>query len=184
MVRNDRWIKGQALNGMIRPFEPGLVREGIISYGVSSYGYDIRVGRDFKIFKASPGALIDPKNFGSEFMEEATDMDSCIIPPNSFALAKSVEYFNIPRDVLALCIGKSTYARAGINVNITPLEPEWCGQLTIEIANSTPVPVRIYSEEGIAQLIFLKAEEECETSYCDRGGKYQWQEGITLPRVD
>ena len=182
MIRNDRWIKKMAYKGMIEPFEEGLVREGVISYGVSSYGYDMRVADEFKIFTNINSTVVDPKNFDSKSFVEFRG-DVCIIPPNSFVLARSVEYFRIPRDVLVLCIGKSTYARCGIIVNVTPLEPSWEGFVTIEISNTTPLPAKIYVNEGIAQLIFLKAEEECEVSYADRKGKYQAQQGIVLPKI-
>jgi dCTP deaminase len=182
MIRNDRWIKKMAYKGMIEPFEEGLVREGVISYGVSSYGYDMRVADEFKIFTNINSTVVDPKNFDSKSFVEFRG-DVCIIPPNSFVLARSVEYFRIPRDVLVLCIGKSTYARCGIIVNVTPLEPSWEGFVTIEISNTTPLPAKIYANEGIAQLIFLKAEEECEVSYADRKGKYQAQQGIVLPKI-
>lgn len=182
MVRNDRWIKQMARKGMIEPFEEGLVREGVISYGVSSYGYDMRIADEFKIFTNINNTVVDPKNFDPKSFVEFKGQ-VCIIPPNSFALARSVEYFRIPRDVLVICIGKSTYARCGIIVNVTPLEPMWEGFLTIEISNTTPLPAKIYANEGIAQLIFLKAEEECEVSYADRKGKYQAQQGIVLPKI-
>lgn len=182
MVRNDRWIKKMAHNGMIEPFEEGLIREGVISYGVSSYGYDMRIADEFKIFTNINNTVVDPKNFDPKSFVEFKG-EVCIIPPNSFALARSVEYFRIPRDVLVICIGKSTYARCGIIVNVTPLEPMWEGYLTIEISNTTPLPAKIYANEGIAQLIFLKAEEECEISYADRKGKYQAQQGIVLPKI-
>ncbi len=182
MVRNDRWIKEMAQKGMIEPFEEGLIREGVISYGVSSYGYDMRVADEFKIFTNINNTVVDPKNFDPKSFVEFKG-DVCIIPPNSFALARSVEYFRIPRDVLVLCIGKSTYARCGIIVNVTPLEPAWEGFVTIEISNTTPLPAKIYANEGIAQLIFLKSEEECEISYADRKGKYQAQQGIVLPKI-
>ncbi len=182
MVRNDLWIKEMAQKGMIEPFEEGLIREGVISYGVSSYGYDMRVADEFKIFTNINNTVVDPKNFDPKSFVEFKG-DVCIIPPNSFALARSVEYFRIPRDVLVLCIGKSTYARCGIIVNVTPLEPAWEGFVTIEISNTTPLPAKIYANEGIAQLIFLKSEEECEISYADRKGKYQAQQGIVLPKI-
>ncbi|HOA83720.1 MAG TPA: dCTP deaminase [Thermodesulfovibrio thiophilus] len=182
MVRNDRWIKQMARKGMIEQFEEGLVREGVISYGVSSYGYDMRVADEFKIFTNINNTVVDPKDFDPKSFVEIKG-NVCIIPPNSFALARSVEYFRIPRDVLVICIGKSTYARCGIIVNVTPLEPMWEGFLTIEISNTTPLPAKIYANEGIAQLIFLKAEEECEVSYADRKGKYQAQQGIVLPKI-
>jgi len=182
MVRNDRWIKEMACKGMIEPFEQGLVREGVISFGVSSYGYDMRVADEFKIFTNINNTVVDPKNFDPKSFVEFKG-EVCIIPPNSFALARSVEYFRIPRDVLVICIGKSTYARCGIIVNVTPLEPAWEGFVTLEISNTTPLPAKIYANEGIAQLIFLKAEEECEVSYADRKGKYQAQQGIVLPKI-
>lgn len=182
MVRNDRWIREMARKGMIEPFEEGLVREKVISYGISSYGYDMRVADEFKIFTNINNTIVDPKNFDPKSFVEFKG-EACIIPPNSFALARSVEYFRIPRDVLVLCIGKSTYARCGIIVNVTPLEPSWEGFVTIEISNTTPLPAKIYANEGIAQLIFLKAEEECEVSYADRKGKYQAQQGIVLPKI-
>ncbi|MEN2994134.1 MAG: dCTP deaminase [Thermodesulfovibrio sp.] len=182
MVKNDRWIKEMARKGMIEPFEEGLVREGVISYGVSSYGYDMRVADEFKIFTNINNTVVDPKNFDPKSFVEFKG-DVCIIPPNSFALARSVEYFRIPRDVLVLCIGKSTYARCGIIVNVTPLEPEWEGYVTIEISNTTPLPAKIYANEGIAQLIFIKADDVCEVSYADRKGKYQAQKGIVLPKI-
>ncbi|MCS7215105.1 MAG: dCTP deaminase [Thermodesulfovibrio sp.] len=182
MVRNDRWIKDMARKGMIEPFEDGLVREGVISYGVSSYGYDMRVADEFRIFTNINNTVVDPKNFDPKSFVEFKG-DICIIPPNSFALARSVEYFRIPRDVLVLCIGKSTYARCGIIVNVTPLEPAWEGFVTIEISNTTPLPAKIYANEGIAQLIFIKSEEECQISYADRKGKYQAQKGIVLPKI-
>ncbi|MCS7163786.1 MAG: dCTP deaminase [Thermodesulfovibrio sp.] len=182
MVRNDRWIREMARKGMIEPFEEGLVREGVISYGVSSYGYDMRVADEFKIFTNINNTVVDPKNFDPKSFVEFKG-EVCIIPPNSFALARSVEYFRIPRDVLVLCIGKSTYARCGIIVNVTPLEPEWEGYVTIEISNTTPLPAKIYANEGIAQLIFIKADDVCEVSYADRKGKYQAQKGIVLPKI-
>lgn len=182
MVRNDRWIREMARKGMIEPFEESLVREGVISYGVSSYGYDMRVADEFRIFTNINSTIVDPKNFDPKSFVEFKG-DACIIPPNSFALARSVEYFRIPRDVLVLCIGKSTYARCGIIVNVTPLEPCWEGYVTIEISNTTPLPAKIYANEGIAQLVFLRAEEECEVSYADRKGKYQAQRGIVLPKI-
>lgn len=182
MVRNDAWIKAMAEKGMIEPFEPNQIRKGVISYGVSSYGYDMRVADEFKIFTNINNTIVDPKNFDPQSFVEFKGRE-CIIPPNSFALARSVEYIRVPRDVLVICIGKSTYARCGIVVNVTPLEPEWEGYVTIEISNTTPLPAKIYANEGIAQLIFLKAEEMCETSYADKKGKYQKQVGIVLPRI-
>jgi dCTP deaminase len=166
----------------IEPLAEGPVCSGVISYGVSSYGYDVRVGRHFKVFTNVYGAVIDPKRFDpSAFVD--IEGDHCVIPPNSFALAETVEYFEIPRDILAVCLGKSTYARCGIIVNITPLEPEWRGKITIEISNTTPLPAKIYAGEGIAQILFFRAEAVCRTSYADKKGKYQDQKGLTLPIV-
>lgn len=166
----------------IEPFAEGALRPGIISYGVSSYGYDVRVGRKFKIFTNVRCAVVDPKNFDpASFVDH--EGDYCLIPPNSFALAETVEYFEIPRDILCICLGKSTYARCGIIVNVTPLEPEWRGKVTIEISNTTPLPAKIYSGEGIAQILFLKAEAVCQVSYGDKRGKYQDQKGLMLPVV-
>lgn len=182
MVKNDVWIREMARKGMIEPFNESQKREGVISYGVSSYGYDMRVGDRFKIFTEINATVVDPKNFdANSFIDYQGDV--CIIPPNSFALASSVEYFRIPRDVLVICLGKSTYARCGLVVNVTPLEPEWEGHVTIEISNTTPLPARIYANEGIAQLLFIQAAEICEVSYKDKAGKYQAQQGITLPRL-
>ena len=167
---------------MIEPFEAGQRREGVISYGLSSYGYDIRVAPEFKVFTNVHNALVDPKHFDpSSFVDIAAD--TCIIPPNSFALARTTEYFRIPRDTLVICVGKSTYARCGIIVNVTPLEPTWCGYLTLEISNTTPLPAKIYANEGIAQLLFFKGDEEPEVAYADRHGKYQDQVGVTLPKL-
>lgn len=170
--------------GMIEPFEPGQIRTGqdgrMISYGTSSYGYDVRCSSEFKIFTNINSAIVDPKSFDqSSFVD--VHQDVCIIPPNSFALARTVEYFRIPRDVLVICLGKSTYARCGIIVNVTPLEPEWEGHVTLEFSNTTPLPAKIYANEGVAQMLFIGADEVCETSYRDRGGKYQGQKGVTLP---
>jgi len=182
-IRNDRWIRTKSEEaGMIEPFEPGQVRNGAISYGVSSYGYDIRVAPEFKVFTNVHNVIVDPKRFDDRSFVDVNG-DSCIIPPNSFALARTVEYFRIPRDTLVLCVGKSTYARCGIIVNVTPLEPSWEGHLTLEISNTTPLPAKIYANEGIAQLIFFQGDEEPETAYADRGGKYQNQRGVTLPRM-
>lgn len=167
---------------MIEPFADRLVREGVISYGLSSMGYDIRVADEYKIFTNINSTVVDPKSFDPRSFVDFQG-DVCIIPPNSFALVRSLEYFRIPRAVLGLCVGKSTYARCGIVVNMTPLEAEWQGYLTIEISNTTPLPAKIYSNEGIAQVIFFQSEEVCEVSYADRGGKYQFQRGITIPRV-
>jgi len=186
-IHSDQWIRQMAKErGMIEPFEDGLVRKNgggsVISYGLSSYGYDLRVADEFKVFTNVFNTVVDPKNFDPKsFVDVQTDC--CIVPPNSFALARSVEYFRIPRDVLTLCVGKSTYARCGIIVNVTPFEPEWEGHVTLEISNTTPLPARIYAGEGLAQVLFLAAHEPCETSYRDRGGKYQSQRGITVPRM-
>jgi dCTP deaminase len=166
----------------IVPLAEAAVRPGTISYGITSYGYDVRVGRNFKVFTNVYGAVVDPKNFSpSAFVD--IEADACIIPPNSFALAETVEYFEIPRNILAVCLGKSTYARCGIIVNITPLEPEWRGKITIEISNTTPLPARIYANEGIAQILFFRAADVCKVSYADKKGKYQDQKGLTLPFV-
>ncbi|MEK7179032.1 MAG: dCTP deaminase [Patescibacteria group bacterium] len=186
-VKSDTWIRKMAeAHQMIHPFESEQIKErdGIprISSGVSSYGYDIRVGRTFKVFTNLDSAVIDPKNFDHKSFVDK-EGDYCIVPPNSFALAHSLEYFKIPRDVLVICLGKSTYARCGIIVNVTPLEPEWEGHITLEISNTTPLPAKIYSEEGLAQLIFLGADQVCEVSYKDRKGKYQGQRGVTPPRM-
>ncbi len=182
MVKNDRWIREMAKEGMIEPFNENQVRKGVISYGVSSYGYDMRVSDEFKIFTNVNATIVDPKSFDLQSLVDFKGAE-CIIPPNSFALARSVEYFRIPRDVLVICLGKSTYARCGIVVNVTPLEPEWEGHVTIEISNTTPLPAKIYANEGIAQLIFLSSEEVCQISYKDKTGKYQAQKGITLPKI-
>lgn len=182
MIKSDKWIKETAHKGMITPFSDRQVRKGVISYGVSSYGYDIRIADEFKIFTNINSTVVDPKKFDERSLIDFKG-DVCIIPPNSFALASSIEYFKIPRDILVICLGKSTYARCGIIVNITPLEPEWEGHVTVEISNTTPLPAKIYGNEGIAQLIFLQADEVCEISYKDKSGKYQSQKGITLPRL-
>jgi dCTP deaminase len=167
---------------MIEPFVEKQNRQGVISYGLSSYGYDARVSREFKIFTNVDSAVVDPKKFSAEsFVDRETDI--CVVPPNSFALASTMEYFRIPRDVLVICLGKSTYARCGIIVNVTPLEPEWEGHVTIEISNTTPLPARIYAGEGICQFLFFKSDQMCEVSYADRGGKYQKQRGVTLPKL-
>ncbi len=183
-IKSDKWIRQMAEKGMIEPFQPQQQRESshgrIISYGTSSYGYDIRCSNEFKIFTNINSAIVDPKKFTAESFVDVTS-DVCIIPPNSFALARSVEYFRIPRNVLVICLGKSTYARCGIIVNVTPLEPEWEGHITLEFSNTTPLPAKIYANEGVAQLLFLESDEVCETSYKDRGGKYQGQKGVTLP---
>jgi len=167
---------------MIRPFERKLIRDGKVSYGLSSYGYDMRIADEFKIFTNINTTVIDPKNFDSNSFVDFKGK-ICIIPPNSFALGRSVEYFKIPRDILTICLGKSTYARCGIIINVTPFEPEWEGNVTIEISNTTPLPAKIYANEGIAQIIFFQSDEECLISYADRGGKYQKQKGITLSKV-
>ena len=186
-IKSDQWIRRMAAEyGMIEPFEAGQVRHAengrVISYGTSSYGYDIRCADEFKIFTNINSAIVDPKNFDeSSFVNVKSDV--CIIPPNSFALARTVEYFRIPRDVLVVCLGKSTYARCGIIVIVTPLEPEWEGHVTLEFSNTTPLPAKIYANEGVAQVLFLGADEVCETSYRDRGGKYQGQTGVTLPKA-
>jgi dCTP deaminase len=182
-VKSDRWIRRMARDhGMIEPFADDQVRAGVISYGVSSYGYDMRVAREFKIFTNALSAIVDPKAFDPKSFVEF-EGDVCIIPPNSFALARSVEYFRIPRDVITICVGKSTYARCGIITNVTPFEPEWEGYVTLEISNTTPLPARIYANEGIAQVLFLGGEEPPEKSYADKKGKYQKQLGVTLPKL-
>lgn len=182
MIKNDRWIREMASRGMIEPFSEDQVREGVISFGVSSYGYDMRIADEFKIFTNINNTIVDPKSFDPRSFVDFKG-EVCIIPPNSFALGYSIEYFRIPRDVLVICLGKSTYARCGIVVNVTPLEPEWEGHVTIEISNTTPLPAKIYANEGIAQLLFLGGEEVCQLSYADKAGKYQAQRGITLPRM-
>jgi len=182
-VKNDRWIRKMVHEkDMIRPFAESQVREGVISYGLSSYGYDLRVADEFKIFTNVNSSVVDPKNFDSKSFVEFRG-PVCIVPPNSFALARSVEYFKIPRSVLTICVGKSTYARCGIIVNVTPLEPEWEGFVTLEISNTTPLPARVYSNEGLCQIVFFESDEECEISYRDKKGKYQAQQGIVLPRI-
>jgi dCTP deaminase len=169
-------------HGMIEPFEDRQVRAGVISYGLSSYGYDIRVADEFKVFTNINSTVVDPKNFDNRsFVDVKADV--CIIPPNSFALAKTVEYFRIPRDVLTVCVGKSTYARCGLIVNVTPFEPEWEGYVTLEISNTTPLPAKVYANEGISQVLFFQSDEMCEVSYADKKGKYQRQQGLTLPRL-
>jgi dCTP deaminase len=185
-IKSDRWIRRMAGAGMIEPFEPGQVRavdgRRIVSYGTSSYGYDVRCASEFKIFTNINSTIVDPKNFDvNNFVDFNGDV--CIIPPNSFALARTVEYFRIPRNVLGTCLGKSTYARCGLIVNVTPLEPEWEGHVTLEFSNTTPLPARIYANEGVAQMLFFESDEACEISYRDRGGKYQGQQGVTLPRT-
>ena len=182
-IRPDHWIRKMALeHGMIEPFEPGQVRDGVISYGVSSYGYDIRVADEFKIFTNVYSAVVDPKQFDTRSMVDFKG-EVCIIPPNSFALARTIEYFRIPRSVLTVCVGKSTYARCGIIVNVTPFEPEWEGFVTLEISNTTPLPAKIYANEGIAQVLFFESDDVCETSYKDKNGKYQYQQSIELPKL-
>ncbi len=186
-VKSDKWIRRMAENkGMIEPFESGQIKENgtgrIVSYGTSSYGYDVRCAPEFRIFTNINSAVVDPKDFDSRSFVDL-DSDVCIIPPNSFALARTVEYFRIPRNVLTICLGKSTYARCGIIVNVTPLEPEWEGHVTLEFSNTTPLPAKIYANEGVAQMIFFESDEVCETSYKDRAGKYQGQTGVTLPKT-
>ncbi len=184
-IKSDRWIRRMAREtGMIEPFTDGQVRAGAISYGVSSYGYDMRVAPEFKIFTNALSAIVDPKNFDDKSFVEFSG-DVCVVPPNSFALARSVEYFRIPRNVLTICVGKSTYARCGIITNVTPFEPEWEGHVTLEISNTTPLPAKIYANEGICQVLFFEADDDdvCETSYADKKGKYQAQRGVTLPRL-
>ena len=186
-IKSDRWIRRMAeQHGMIEPFAPGQVREvdghRIVSYGTSSYGYDVRCAAEFKIFTNINSTIVDPKDFDpNSFVDFVGDI--CIIPPNSFALARTVEYFRIPRSVLTVCLGKSTYARCGIIVNVTPLEPQWEGHVTLEFSNTTPLPAKIYANEGIAQMLFFESDEVCDVSYADRGGKYQGQRGVTLPKA-
>ena len=187
-IKSDTWIRRMATErGMIDPFEPNQIKEvggrRVISYGTSSYGYDIRCADEFKLFTNINSTIVDPKEFDSKNFVDVKG-DYVIVPPNSFALARTVEYFRIPRNVLTICLGKSTYARCGIIVNVTPIEPEWRGKITLEISNTTPSPAKIYANEGIAQLVFLKADRVCAVSYADKGGKYQDQAGLTLPRVD
>jgi dCTP deaminase len=186
-IKSDKWIRKMAANhGMIEPFESNQVRfvndHKVISYGTSSYGYDIRCANEFKIFTNINSTIVDPKNFDPKNFVEVNN-DYCIIPPNSFALARTVEYFRIPRNVLTVCLGKSTYARCGIIVNVTPFEPEWEGYVTLEFSNTTPLPAKIYANEGVAQVLFFESDEECETSYKDRNGKYMGQVGVTLPKA-
>ncbi len=182
-IKADKWIRKMALEKrMIEPFEEKQVRKGVISYGLSSYGYDNRVADEFKLFTDIYSTMVDPKKFDPKSFVDMKS-DSIIIPPNSFALARTVEYFRIPRNVLTVCLGKSTYARCGIIVNVTPFEPEWEGTATLEISNTTPLPAKIYANEGVAQVIFFESDEVCETSYKDRGGKYQGQKGVTLPKT-
>jgi dCTP deaminase len=187
MIKSDRWIRRMATaTKMIEPFEPGQVREvgghKIVSYGTSSYGYDIRCSREFKIFTNINSTIVDPKAFDAGSFVDFTG-DVCIIPPNSFALARTVEFFRVPRNVLILCLGKSTYARCGIIVNVTPLEPEWEGHVTLEFSNTTPLPAKVYANEGIAQVLFFQSDEPCEISYADKKGKYLGQQEVTLPRI-
>jgi len=182
-VKSDKWIRKMAQeHKMIEPYEDRQVRDGVISYGVSSYGYDMRVADEFRIFTNVNSSIVDPKHFDSKSFVEFKG-DVCIVPPNSFALGRSVEYFRIPRNVLTLCVGKSTYARCGIIVNVTPFEPEWEGFVTLEISNTTPLPARIYANEGLCQILFFQSDEPCEISYADRRGKYQKQQGIVLPKL-
>jgi len=182
-LKPDHWIKKMAEeHGMIEPFVDKQVREGAISYGVSSYGYDLRVADEFKIFTNVHSAIVDPKDFASDSFFDFQG-DVCVVPPNSFALARSVEYFRIPRSVLTICLGKSTYARCGLIVNVTPFEPEWEGYVTLEISNTTPLPAKVYANEGLAQVLFFEADEPCEQSYADKKGKYQGQTGVTPPKM-
>jgi dCTP deaminase len=187
-IKSDRWIKKMAEEAeMISPFEAGQVRhdaagQRLISYGTSSYGYDVRCAREFKVFTNINSATVDPKHFDEDSFVDVT-ADCCVIPPNSFALARTVEYFRIPRNVLTVCLGKSTYARCGIIVNVTPLEPEWEGHVTLEFSNTTTLPAKIYANEGVAQMLFFESDEDCLVSYRDRGGKYQGQQGVTLPKT-
>ena len=181
-IKSDRWIKKMSKEkGMREPFSYSLIKKGEISYGLSSYGYDIRVSDEYKIFTNVNNSIVDPKNFDEKSFVDFKG-DICIVPPNSFALARSIEYFKIPRNVLTVCLGKSTYARCGIIVNVTPFEPEWEGHVTLEISNTTPLPAKIYSNEGLCQVLFFESDEDCEVSYRDKKGKYQKQEGITLPK--
>jgi dCTP deaminase len=182
-IKSDKWIKKMAIeHAMIEPFEDRQVRAGVISYGLSSYGYDIRVADEFKVFTNINSTVVDPKNFDARSFVDVKG-EVCIIPPNSFALSKTVEYFRIPRDVLTVCVGKSTYARCGLIVNVTPFEPEWEGFVTLEISNTTPLPAKVYANEGIAQVLFFQSDESCEVSYADKKGKYQRQQGLTLPKL-
>jgi len=182
-IKSDKWIRRMATQAdMINPFEEKKVRKGVISYGVSSYGYDLRVADEFKLFTNVNSTVVDPKHF-DERSFVTVNAESILIPPNSFALARSVEYFKIPRDVLTICVGKSTYARCGIIVNVTPFEPEWEGFVTLEISNTTPLPAKVYANEGRCQILFFQSDEPCETSYKDKAGKYQAQKGIVLPKL-
>jgi len=183
-IKSDIWIERMSIDhGMIEPFESAQSREGKISYGLSSFGYDIRVSHEYKIFTNINNSIVDPKNFDENSFIDFTG-EICIVPPNSFALARSIEYFRIPRDVLTICVGKSTYARCGIIVNVTPFEPEWEGYVTLEISNTTPLPAKIYSNEGLCQVLFFQSDENCRISYKDKSGKYQNQSGITLPKLE
>ena len=186
-IKSDKWIRRMAVEeGMIEPFEAGQVRKNgsgpVVSYGTSSYGYDVRCAPEFKIFTNINSAIVDPKAFKTDSFVNL-ESDVCIIPPNSFVLARTIEYFRIPRRVLTICLGKSTYARCGIIVNVTPLEPEWEGHVTLEFSNTSPLPAKVYANEGVAQMLFFESDEDCETSYLDRGGKYQGQTGVTLPKA-
>lgn len=187
-LKSDNWIRSKCLNTpfpMLEPFEPQLVRHvdanRVISFGTSSYGYDIRCADEFKVFTNVNSAMVDPKNFDDDCFVDVSGKGYCIIPPNSFALARTVEYFRIPKNVLTICLGKSTYARCGIVVNVTPFEPGWEGQVTLEFSNTTPLPAKIYANEGCAQVLFFEGDEQCETTYSDRNGKYQGQRGVTMP---
>ena len=182
-IKSDKWIRNKSINNdMIKPFVDNQINKGTISYGLSSYGYDLRVSKEYKIFTNVNNCIVDPKNFDKKsFIDFKGDV--CIIPPNSFALARSVEYFKIPRNILTICIGKSTYARCGIIVNVTPFEPEWEGYVTLEISNTTPLPAKVYSNEGLCQVLFFESDEVCEKSYLDKNGKYQKQTGITLSKL-
>jgi dCTP deaminase len=182
-IKADRWIKEMAQNhGMITPFEEKQKRDNVISYGVSSYGYDVRIADEFKIFTNVFNSVVDPKHFDPKSFVDFRG-EICVIPPNSFALGRTVEYFKIPRNVMTICVGKSTYARCGIITNVTPLEPGWEGHVTLEISNTTPLPARIYANEGIAQILFFESDEDCLISYADKQGKYQAQQGVTLPKI-
>lgn len=181
-IKNDRWIIEQAQKGMIEPFESSQMREGVVSYGVSAYGYDMRVAPEYRIFTNVLNSIVDPKHFDPKSFVEY-EGDVCIVPPNSFALARSIEYFRIPRNVMTITVGKSTYARCGIITNVTPFEPEWEGYVTLEISNTTPLPAKIYSNEGIAQVLFFEGDEGPLVSYKDKKGKYQGQVGVTLPKI-
>jgi dCTP deaminase len=182
-VKSDRWIRRMALeHRMIEPFSEKQVRDGVVSFGLSSYGYDVRIADEFKIFTNINSTIVDPKRFDPRSFVDFKG-EVCIIPPNSFALARTVEYFRIPRSVITVCVGKSTYARCGIIVNVTPFEPEWEGIVTLEVSNTTPLPAKIYANEGIAQVLFFESDEVCETSYADKKGKYQAQQGLTLPKL-